>query len=187
MRYIIFGNPGVGKTSVVNGVLKKTGVTHIHWGDLSFEVAKEKELITDKDELRHLDLHTQQEVRKEVTKKILATSEQNENILIETHAAVKTPQGYWPGLSRQTLENLEIDVFIVLSAKPEHIFERRLKDTTRERKDELTIEAVEDALNITNQMAITYAVLSGGTFIEIENKEGDLDYSVNMISKLISN
>jgi adenylate kinase len=185
MKYIIFGIPGVGKTSVVEGVIARTGIKHIHWGDLTVEVAAEMKIIKDRDEIRNLNIEKQKEIRKVVAKKIFDISQTEKNILVETHAAVKTPQGYWPGLSIRTLERFTPDVFIVLSASPELIFERRLKDESRWRKDEVTIESVNEALNITREVVVTYAVLTSGTFIEVENKLDDLNYAINIISELI--
>ncbi len=185
MKYVIFGVPGVGKTSVVNGVLERTGIEHIHWGDLTMDVALEKGLIKDRDEIRKLNIEQQKDIRKEVSQKIFEISQNHDDVLVETHAAVKTPQGYWPGLSLPTLERFAPDVFIVLNAKPEIVFERRLKDTSRWRKDEVTIENVKEAMSITRQMVINYAVLTSGTFIEVENKQGDLEHAVGIISELV--
>ena len=185
MKYIIFGLPGVGKTSVVNGVLERTKIKHIHWGNLSFEVAKRMGLVKDVDELRQLDLDKQKEVRKEVTAEIDKISKEYDDILVETHAAVKTPQGYWPGLSKSTLDRIDFDVFIVLTADPGVIFERRLKDESRWRKDEVTIDSIREAISISKQMAITYSVLCSGTFIEVENRQNDMNHAVDAISELI--
>ena len=185
MKYIVFGLPGVGKTSVINKVIEKTNIHHIHWGDLTMELALKRGFIKNRDEIRNLNIEEQKEIRRGVTKQIYEISLEHPNVLIETHAAVKTPQGYWPGLSLLTLQRFKPDVFIVLSAEPEFIFERRLKDTSRWRRDEVTIQSIKKALDITRQMAINYAVLVSGTFIEVENKQGDIDYAVNIISELI--
>jgi len=186
MKYIIFGIPGVGKTSVVNGVKLKTKIRHLHWGDMTFETAKKMGLVTNRDELRILDLETQRRLRVVVAKEMMEISKQEPNVLVETHAAVHTPQGYWPGLSINTLEEFKPDCFIYLYARPEHVFERRLKDDTRWRKDETTIDNVTEALNINRVIVVTYAVLVSGTFIEVENKEGELEYAINTISDLIA-
>lgn len=185
MKYVIFGVPGVGKTSVVKGVLERTGIKHIHWGDLTMDVALEKGVIKNRDEIRMLNIEQQKDIRKEVSQKIFEISQNHDNVLVETHAAVKTPQGYWPGLSLSTLERFSPDVFIVINAQPEFVFERRLKDTSRWRKDEVTIESVREAMSITTQMVINYAVLTSGTFLEVENKQNDLNFAVDIISELV--
>ncbi len=185
MKYIVFGIPGVGKTSVISSVVEKTAIKHIHWGDLSKEVATKKGLIHDVDELRRLDLNTQIEVKKEVVQEIINSANSGSDVLIETHAAIKTPQGFMPGLDLRTIKALDPDVFVVIESSPELVFQRRLLDESRVRKDDLTIDDVKESLRVTRQMAMTYSVLASGTVVFVDNKEGDVDYAVNKIVELI--
>lgn len=186
MKYVVFGVPGVGKTSVIKSVVEKTGVKRVHWGDLSREIATEQGLIKDIDELRKLELNAQLKVKELVVNKIIAEAYSAENdIMIETHAAIKTPQGFLPGLEMKTIQQLDPDVFVVIEAKPELVFQRRLLDEARTRKDDLTIDEVEESLRVTRQMAMTYAVLASGTVLFVENKEGDLEHAVDKVTELI--
>ena len=185
MKYVVFGVPGVGKTSVIKKVIERTTIKHIHWGDLSFEIAKEKGMAGDRDELRTLSIEEQNEVKIAVEEKIAEITANEKDSLIETHAAVKTPQGYMPGFSINTINKIKPDVFIVVEAEPEFVFQRRLLDDSRWRKDDTTLAAVEESLRVTRNMAMTNAVLAVGTVVFIENKEGDLDYAVDRIVELI--
>lgn len=186
MKYIVFGVPGVGKTSVMKGVVEKTGINRVHWGDLSKDIAVANNLINDIDELRKLDLESQLKVKEMVVNRILEeSSSASGDMVIETHAAIKTPQGFLPGLEMRTIQRLDPDVFIVVEAKPELVFQRRLLDETRTRKDDLTIDEVEESLRVTRQMAMTYSVLASGTVLFVENKEGDLDYAIGRVTELI--
>lgn len=186
MKYAVLGIPGVGKTSVVKGVIEKTGVNHVHWGSLSKKIAKEQGLIQNIDELRRLDVDLQRKIKMEVSREIerIANNSQKD-ILIETHAAIKTPQGYMPGLTLDEIQRVRPDVFIVIEASPEMVFQRRLLDESRWRRDDITIQDVEDSLEVTRQMAMTFAVLATATVRFVENREGDLDYAINKIIELI--
>ncbi|MBD3279914.1 adenylate kinase [Candidatus Dojkabacteria bacterium] len=185
MKYVVFGVPGVGKTSVIKGVTEKTAINHIHWGDLSFEIAQEKGFVQDRDEVRRLNLEKQYEVKVAVGERIAEMTNDGKDALIETHAAVKTPQGYMPGFSINTINRVKPDTFIVIEADPEFVFQRRLMDSTRWRKDDTSLSDVEESIRVTRNMAMTNAVLAVGTVVFIENKEGDLDYAVNRIVELI--
>ncbi len=186
MKYVVLGIPGVGKTSVVKGVIDKTGVNHIHWGNLSKKIAMEQGLIENIDELRKLDVDLQRKIKMEVSKEIeKLVKKSSKDILIETHAAIQTTQGYMPGFTLDEIQRVRPDVFLVIEASPEMIFQRRLKDGSRWRKDDLTILDVKDSLAVTRQMAMTFAVLATATVYFVENKEGDLDYAVHKIVELI--
>lgn len=185
MKYVIMGLPGVGKTSVVKEVLNKTNLKHLHWGNLSEKVAKEMGVIKNIDELRNSDPQKQIDVRNEVVKEILEVA-RNGDILIETHAALKGPHGYFPGLTQEIIKEINPDVFIVVEAGAEFIMKRRKGDKTRERKDDITLWDVEESIFVTRSMVSTYAVLAEGTVFFVENKEGDLDYAVNRIVELVA-
>jgi len=90
-----------------------------------------------------------------------------------------------PGLDLRTIKALDPDVFVVIESSPELVFQRRLLDESRVRKDDLTIDDVKESLRVTRQMAMTYSVLASGTVVFVDNKEGDVDYAVNKIVELI--
>lgn len=184
MKYIIFGLPGVGKSSVVNGVVEKTGILKINLGDLLSEIGKELGLIEHRDELRKLNFKLQQKIRKSAVERIINLHEKYGDILLDTHAAIKTRQGYMPGFDNFMLENLNPDVFIVLWAEAEEIAMRRQTDGSRDR-DEDSVSEIKEGIRVTKQMATTYAVLSGATYAEVENRQGQLDASINQIKNLI--
>lgn len=184
MKYVIFGIPGVGKTSVVNGLVEKTSIKNINLGSLLTEIGKELGLIENRDELRKLNFKLQQKIRKATVERIINLHEKYGDILLDTHAAIKTKQGYLPGFDKYMLENLNPDVFIVVWAKPEDIINRRKGDESRDR-DADTAEQIADGIRITKQMATTYAVLAGATYSEVENMEGKLEDTINTLEKIV--
>ncbi|KKQ34829.1 MAG: Adenylate kinase [candidate division WS6 bacterium GW2011_GWA2_37_6] len=191
MIYVVFGVPGVGKTAVVDKVIEQTGIKHVIWGDLTEEYMVKNKMIEDRDEMRKLDIRQQRPIQIEVAEEIVKMSKGSEgqntdtDILIETHAAIKTPQGYWPGMNFDVFTKIKPDIFIVIEAAAKNILSRRQKDETRERKDDLNLQAVEDHLQITRDMASTFAVLTGGTVFYVENKEGDVGYAVGKIVEMM--
>ena len=99
-KVIITGVPGVGKTTVVNEALKKLereGVKYksINFGTFMFEVAKSDNVVQDRDQMRTLDRAVQKHLQKRAAQEIAKVTG---NVLIDTHASVKTPKGYLAGL-----------------------------------------------------------------------------------------
>ncbi|MEK0338498.1 MAG: AAA family ATPase, partial [Nitrosopumilus sp.] len=99
-RIVMVGIPGVGKTTLLSKMvelIKKHGksVHVISFGTLMFEVA-EKNGLKDRDGLRKLPVTEQQNLQKLAAEKIAALTEQV--IIIDTHAFINSPGGYYPGL-----------------------------------------------------------------------------------------
>ncbi|WP_048097362.1 AAA family ATPase, partial [Candidatus Nitrosopumilus salarius] len=98
-RIVMIGIPGVGKTTLLSKIVKiltdnKKNVSRISFGTLMFEVAKENGL-TDRDELRKLPVTEQQRLQKLAAEKIASQNE--EIVIIDTHAFINSPEGYYPG------------------------------------------------------------------------------------------
>lgn len=186
MIFVIFGVPGVGKSSIVKEVIQKTNIKNIHLGGLMLEIGKELYNIDNLDAIRKLPIEDQIRIRDEATKRLIKLKNDKVDVLIETHAAVHTPQGYWPGISRHMLDNLRPDVFIFIKAPADIILKRREKDTTRSRKDENSVEEINEFITIARNMACTYAVMTSGTYFEVENIENNLDFAINKITDLIN-
>ena len=183
MRAIIFGIGGVGKTSVVNEIINRLPFERLHWGQIAVDLAKQQNLITDYDQLRRQNIVIQKKLQAEVATMLADKMNQipEKNYLIETHAALKTPQGYLPGLNLEVLQLLKPDIIIVITADPEMVLKRRQSDTSRTRDDDKTMEEVKLNLYLTNWYASTFAAISGAMLLSVENKEGDLAYASNTI------
>jgi adenylate kinase len=187
MIYIVMGIPGVGKSAVIDKVVEKTGIKRIVWGDLTEKQLVKRGLAKSRDEMRKLSIAKQAEVQEQVARQIAVMVDEYSDLLIETHVVIKTPEGYWPGLNFDILQKFDANAFIVVEASAKNIMSRRNSDPSRDRKDDLTLEEIEEHIRITREMASTFAVLSGGTVVFVENRQGDLDYAVGKIAKLIKN
>jgi len=175
-RVIIVGIPGVGKTTLVSKVvellrLKKISVNVSIFGTVMFEEAK-KNGIKDRDDLRKLSVPEQKKLQSMAAKKIASMTD--DVVIVDTHAFIATKEGYYPGLPHNVLEILTPDSFIMISARPEEIYNRRMKDTTRNR-DIVSIEAIKKELDVTSAMLSTCSILCGSPIKMILNSEGKID------------
>lgn len=181
MVAIAFGIPGVGKSSVLKKVAEQLPIERIHWGNIAYEIAKEEGIDVGYDQLRRQSLSVQKQLQQKTAQKIaeIINADRSKHYVIETHAALKTPQGYLPGLTHQIIADVKPDTFIVYEAHSGHIYHRRMVDENRDRSDDPTIDGVDLNLDITRHFGSAFAVEAHGTIFVIENKEGDLDYAVN--------
>ncbi len=185
-KIVIVGIPGVGKTTVLSKlaeILKSRNktVTVVSFGTVMFEEAKKKG-IKDRDELRKLPMEKQQELQKIAGEVI---SKLNENVvIIDTHAFISTPSGFYPGLPEYVLRIIKPANFISLSAKPEEIYNRRMADETRKR-DTVTIDSIKKELAVQDAMLSACSVLSGSPMKPILNREGKVDEAAESVIKAI--
>jgi len=175
-RVIIVGIPGVGKSSLVSKVVellrsKKISVNVSIFGTVMFEEAK-KNGVKDRDDLRKLSVPEQKKLQSMAAKKIASITD--DIVIVDTHAFIATKEGYYPGLPHNVLEILTPDSFIMISARPEEIYNRRMKDTTRNR-DIVSIEAIKKELDVTSAMLSTCSILCGSPIKMILNSEGKID------------
>lgn len=175
-KVIIVGIPGVGKTTVVSKVVeilktKKISVSVSIFGSVMFEEAKKKG-INSRDELRKLSVPEQKELQSMAAKKIASISDNI--VIVDTHAFITTKEGFYPGLPHNVLEILMPDSFIMISARPEEIYNRRMEDTTRNR-DIVSIDAIKKELDVTSAMLSTCSILCGSPIKMVLNSEGKVD------------
>ena len=181
-KIIMTGIPGVGKTTLLSKIVEvikshDKSVNVLSFGTLMFEIAKENGL-KDRDGLRKLPLKEQQSLQKIVAEKIAATNEQI--VIIDTHAFINSPEGYYPGLPEHVLKIIKPTNFVSISAKPEEIYNRRMKDDTRNR-DKITLINIKKELEYQSGMISACAVITGSPVRHILNDEGKIDEAVHKI------
>ena len=178
------GIPGVGKTTLLSKLVEMIkdhakSVQVISFGTLMFEVAKENGL-NDRDELRKLPVSEQQNLQKTAAEKI--ASQKEEIVIIDTHAFINSPEGYYPGLPEHVLKIIGPTNFVSVSAKPEEIYNRRMKDDTRNR-DKITLDNIKKELDVQSGMISACSVITGSPVKHILNGEGKIDEAVEKIIK----
>lgn len=185
-KVVVVGIPGVGKTTLIKkivGLIKdqNRSVNVKNFGTVMFEVAKEKG-ITDRDQLRKLPISEQKNLQKIAAEKL--SKMDDDVVIIDTHAFIRTPEGFNPGLPYYVLQIIEPSHFITVTAKTEEIYNRRMKDETRNR-DKVSVATIKKELDIQSAMISACAVLSGSPMKSIENTEGKLEEAASKIIKSI--
>ena len=175
-KVVIVGIPGVGKTTLVTKVVElikqKDKSASVHsYGTEMLEQAKNIG-VNSRDELRTLPVDKQKELQKLAAEKI---SNLNDDVIfIDTHAFISTKAGFYPGLPNYVIQIIEPTNFIAITASPDEIHERRIKDDTRQR-DDITIEQIKKELAVQDAMLSSCSVLSGSPMKVIFNHEGNID------------
>lgn len=181
-KIIIVGIPGVGKTTIVSKIVellkaKKIRVSVSIFGSVMFEEAQ-KNGIKSRDELRKLAVPEQKKLQSMAAKRIASLND--DVIIVDTHAFISTKEGFYPGLPQNVLEVLIPDIFIMVTARPEEIYNRRMKDTTRER-DIVSIDTIKKELDVTSAMLATCSILCGSPIQIVLNSEGKVDEAAKTI------
>jgi len=185
-KVVMVGIPGVGKTTLLSKIVEiiknhDKSVSVMSFGTIMFEVAQ-KNGLKDRDELRKLPVTEQQSLQKIAAEKIALQTEQI--VIIDTHAFINSSEGYYPGLPEHVLKIIKPTNFVSISAKPEEIYNRRMKDDTRNR-DKITLTIIKKELEIQSGMISACAVITGSPVKHILNGEGKIDEATNKIIKAI--
>ena len=173
---VIVGIPGVGKTTLISKIVellkdKQKNVSVYSFGTVMLEEAKNAG-IADRDELRKLSVDRQKHFQVMAATKI--AEKKNDVVIVDTHAFINTREGFYPGLPLHVINNLKPTNFISVSARPEEIYNRRMKDTTRNR-DVISLASIKKELAVKDAMLLSCSVLSGSPMKPVLNREGKID------------
>ncbi|MCF7668366.1 MAG: adenylate kinase [Verrucomicrobia bacterium] len=177
---IVAGVPGAGKSSLLLEAWKRIQsdlkYTIVSFGTEMLRLCKEGGLVKDRDDMRSLSQDVQEEMQWRTTKRI---AERPENILLDTHCAIKTGSGsYLPGLTPRMLERLSPSAIILVDAHEAEIRGRRKLDKSRPLR---AIESYEDILEhklINRGYAAAYSARSSCLLRIIQNNTGEFERAV---------
>jgi len=150
--------PGAGKTTILKKLKEiMPSVSVINFGDLMLEEASKYFGVTDRDEMRkRLALDDYRKLQLRAAENI--ASRNDDIIVVDTHAAISTPYGYYPGLPSEVIRALNADLIVLLEFRPEDILARRETDQEAVRKRGLeSIETIEEHQNISKMFAVAAA------------------------------
>ena len=177
---IVTGIPGVGKTTVLQKVKEildsdKINNKIINYGDFMLNTALKLGYVKHRDEMRKLPVDKQKQLQIEAARGIAQEAKEGgEGLLfIDTHAVIRTPSGYLPGLPKYVIEEINPQVIFLLEADPKIILERQKRDSTRIRSDYSDEKVIIDTINFARYAAMASAVLVGATVKVVINVEGD--------------
>jgi adenylate kinase len=185
-KVVIVGIPGVGKTSLITKIAEltkqKNKTVSVHsYGTVMFEEAK-KMGIKNRDELRMLPIAKQKQLQKMAAEMLSNLSD--DVIFIDTHAFISTKAGFYPGLPNYVIQIIQPTNFIAITATPDEIHNRRMKDETRDR-DPISIEDIKKELAVQDAMLSSCSVLSGSPMKVIFNHEGKIEEAaINVIDAI---
>jgi adenylate kinase len=91
-------------------------------------------------------------------------------VLIDTHASVKTPEGYLPGLPEWVLREIMPDLIVLVETDDDQVLNRRLSDETRIRDREGS-KAIAEHQQFNRAIAASYAMLTGCTIKIVTNAD----------------
>ncbi|CEG11803.1 Adenylate kinase [groundwater metagenome] len=182
MKIVVTGIPGTGKTTVLEKAIAESEkkYAHVNYGNVMFDEAKSKGLVKDRDEMRKLDPKIQKDIQKNAAKKI----GKMENVIIDTHASILTPNGYLPGLPEWVLKEIMPNTIVILEASPEEISRRRSKDISRKRDAE-DIGGIKEHQEMNRAIAMAYGVITGATIKIIQNHDNGLEEAAKNLSKIL--
>ncbi|MFO7794276.1 MAG: adenylate kinase [Candidatus Nanohaloarchaea archaeon] len=168
---IIVGLSGVGKGTVLEEAMLLSDQDYeiVNYGDKMMETAKEHG-VNSRDEMKELDVETYKQIQSEAAEKIFEIAEDNE-VIVDTHATIKSPHGYIPGLPKWSVEQLDPDKIIMLTAKPEEIWGRVKDDDDRDREHD-SPGSIAEYQHVAREMASADCVLTGAYLKIIENPDG---------------
>ena len=181
---VMVGIPGVGKSTLLEKIVEhlkghnKT-VSVNSFGTLMLDVAIENG-VENRDQLRKLPVTRQQELQKIAAEKIASMTE--DIVIIDTHVFINSPEGYYPGLPEHVLKIIKPTNFVSVSAKSEEIYNRRMKDSTRDR-DKITLTTIKKELDFQSGMISACAVIAGSPVKQILNREGKIDEAADKVIK----
>jgi adenylate kinase len=177
---VVTGIPGVGKTTVMQKAAEGMDIQFVTFGTVMIDIAKELGMVKDRDEMRKLTLDQQKQLQIKTAEKI----GKMKNVIVDTHCTVKTPKGYMPGLPEWVLRKLNPTSIVIVEADPKEIYNRRAKDTSRNR-DPDSVEKIAEHQMINRAAAMAYATLTGATVKIVFNHDNALDEAVKEAEPVI--
>ena len=188
MIIIVTGLPGAGKTTTLEAIKNRNDILIVNFGSEMMEIISNRYThIKNRDDIRkNLTPAQIEEIQAEVSKRIQRISDQNPDkiIIVDTHASIKTPFGYLPGIHNKMLENMKVSGFVYITTRYEEIIARRINDTSRNRDFEDKVE-----ISLHNEMNLAVlsecSIQTGAPVFILVNKEGFLEQTIKKFNEYL--
>ncbi|UCH04389.1 MAG: adenylate kinase [Candidatus Thorarchaeota archaeon] len=186
---IVTGIPGVGKTTVIDTAVEMVKSQHgeevlvLNIGTEMFEVALEKGLIKDRDELRKMPTAKQREVQR-LAGEAIAKKAKTARVIVDTHTLIQTKNGFLIGLPEWVSKTLQPKTVVLVEADPEKIAGRRSSDETRTR-DEQRVDEIDTHQRMCRAAAVSVGTITGATVRVIKNREGKVEEAASELASTL--
>jgi adenylate kinase len=177
---ILTGVPASGGTTVTRKAIERLEaqgqpLKMVTYSDVMLDEALQRGWVTIRDDIRKLDPARQRDLQKTAARTIskMATTP----LVVDTHATVRTPRGYLPGLPTWVLDELEPELILIVETAPREIIRRRNADKSRQR-DAQDTTGVQEHQEVNKAICMAYAAHTGATVKILQNPDGKLDEAV---------
>jgi adenylate kinase len=157
----VVGVPGVGKTSLCREVAERIGSTHVNYGDLMLEIARQEGLAETDSEMFSLDLDIQHRIWRAAALKASSMS----NIILDLHGIDKSSIGY---ITSFPVEIISPDIVVIVESSYENVLKRRQTDKSKKRVLE-DFKDLNEHMNLLRSSVAAFSVFSGYTFTVVDN------------------
>lgn len=181
--YIAVGCNGVGKTTVITEATKNTGIQIVSFGELITGLMIRDGIATTRDELRKkADQKTWILYQRLTAEEI---GKMPGKIIVDTHASVPSPHGYYPGLPPNVLNNFPMppSVIFLIEAHPEEIYSRRQNDSERVRDFDFenSLYLIKQHQEINRSFAASYCASTGARLKIVQNNDDNLERAIKEV------
>ncbi len=187
---IVVGVPGAGKTTVITGAIEKVkndygkDVLLLNFGTEMLNLAIKEKLVENRDQIRKLPTSIQRDLQKRAAEEI-AKKSVGSIVIVDTHALIKTNNGYLIGLPEWVIKPLAPKTVVCIESMPDQIANRRVTDDARIRDGE-AVSAIDEHQTLNRVAAISVGTLTGATVRIIKNYDNQLEYAINdLVSTLM--
>ncbi|HEX7514019.1 MAG TPA: adenylate kinase [archaeon] len=177
---VLTGVPASGGTTVTKKAIEKLErhgqpFQMVTYSDVMLDEALRRGWVKARDDIRKLEPVQQRDLQKIAARSIaeMATTA----LIVDTHATVRTPRGYLPGLPTWVLDELKPELILIVETAPDEIIRRRNADKSRQR-DAQDAVAVQQHQEVNKAICMAYAAYSGATVKILQNPDGKLDEAV---------
>lgn len=177
---VLTGVPASGGTTVTRKAIEQLEAhgnpfKMVIYSDIMLNEALQRGWVQARDDIRKLDARKQRDLQQIAARTIADMA--ITPLVVDTHATVRTPKGYLPGLPTWVLNELKPDLILVVEARPAEIVRRRNADKSRKR-DVQDERGIEEHQEVNKAICMAYAAYTGATVKILQNPDGKLNEAV---------
>jgi adenylate kinase len=188
MIVVVGGVPGAGKTAVITRARELEDFDYVNYGDLFFQLAKERYGIKHRDEMRRkLSIHEYRELHRAVAEEIqkIDMRDLKRPVVVDTHFTIATPVGFYPGFPEYVIDRIPAVAWVLIEGEPEEIRERRQKDASIRQRGGGIEDDIWTHQDLNRSAALLYAYRTNGAVYIIHNRQGHLEEAAQELAEVI--